>query len=217
MKYRLFLLLALWAFAMPVKSLLAQDNDPEVEEQQPIIQFSGQVVDGQSLQGMPGVHIFIPKTGRGVSTNYYGYFTMPVMAGDTIMVSSVGFVNKTYVIPKGYEKDISFVMHMDYDTLYLPEVQVMPYPTVRDFKQAVLSLEEVPYEDQYRYVMGNMNPDGILLLSQNLKYEPATNFKYDQDQQFSDPYTNRQFRTTNFLNPFAWSSFFKSMKKKDEK
>ncbi|CAA9281260.1 MAG: hypothetical protein AVDCRST_MAG95-3325, partial [uncultured Adhaeribacter sp.] len=55
-----------------------------------VVQFSGIVASGDSLYGVPGVTVYVPKAGRGTATNEYGYFSMPVLAGDSVVVRALG-------------------------------------------------------------------------------------------------------------------------------
>ena len=51
-----------------------------------IIQFTGIVASGDSLLGVPGATVYVPRAGRGTATNIYGYFSMAVLAGDSIVI-----------------------------------------------------------------------------------------------------------------------------------
>ena len=64
-----------------------------------ILQLTGVVVAQDGLTQMPGVHVFVPKYGRGTSTNIYGYFTLPVVVGEELVISSVGYVKQRFIIP----------------------------------------------------------------------------------------------------------------------
>ena len=58
-----------------------------------VIQLSGVVLEEDSVSGVPvpGVHIYVPKAGRGTTTNGMGFFSMPVLEGDEIIISAVGY------------------------------------------------------------------------------------------------------------------------------
>ncbi|MDH4058678.1 MAG: carboxypeptidase-like regulatory domain-containing protein, partial [Cyclobacteriaceae bacterium] len=63
------------------------------QSQRRIIQLSGVILgqDGRKeVYQLPGVHVYVPKAGRGTTTNSLGFFSMPVLAGDSIIVSSIG-------------------------------------------------------------------------------------------------------------------------------
>jgi hypothetical protein len=60
-----------------------------------VIQFTGVIFANDSASIVPGVHVYVPHGGRGTTTNPYGFFSMPVLVGDSILFSAVGFV-KSY-------------------------------------------------------------------------------------------------------------------------
>ena len=64
-----------------------------------VIQFTGIVATGDSLLGVPGATIYVPRAGRGTASNAYGYFSMAVLAGDSIVIRSLGYANQTVLIP----------------------------------------------------------------------------------------------------------------------
>ncbi|MFM8348122.1 MAG: hypothetical protein ACKOAR_08765, partial [Bacteroidota bacterium] len=47
--------------------------------QKRVIQLSGVVIGSDSSRAIPGVHIYVPKAGRGDVTNNAGFFSMPVL------------------------------------------------------------------------------------------------------------------------------------------
>lgn len=65
----------------------AQEEENDAEK---VIQFTGVVLDTDS-SAIPGVHIYTPVFGRGTSTNQYGFFSMPALEGDSLVISAVGF------------------------------------------------------------------------------------------------------------------------------
>ena len=92
-------------FGANVKSF-AQDDDKKV------IQFSGVVVEKDSTVGIPGVHIYVPGKRRGTAANYYGYFSFPVLVGDTVLFSAVGYHKKQFIIQNSifnFVNNITFI------------------------------------------------------------------------------------------------------------
>ncbi|MFZ6001993.1 MAG: carboxypeptidase-like regulatory domain-containing protein, partial [Bacteroidota bacterium] len=70
------------------------------QSQKRVIQLSGVVISSDSTSGpMPGVHVYVPKAGRGTSTNRAGFFSMPVLVGDSVVVSSIGFQRQSFIVP----------------------------------------------------------------------------------------------------------------------
>ena len=80
-------------------ALLLSSPKAEAQVSNPVIQFTGVVMESDSLTVIPGVHIYVPKGGRGTTTNPYGFFSMPVLEGDSIVFSAVGFKRTHFIVP----------------------------------------------------------------------------------------------------------------------
>ena len=62
-----------------------------------VIQFTGVVMEMDSFNVIPGVHVYLPKGGRGTTTNPYGFFSIAVVEGDSIVFSAVGINRTNYI------------------------------------------------------------------------------------------------------------------------
>src|SRR5690606_13048432 len=121
-----------------------------------VVQLTGIVTAGDSLYGLVGASVYVPKAGRGTTTNQYGYFSLAVLAGDSVVFSSVGFKQQYIMIPKNFRGDsYSVIIEMKEDMVALPEVSIFPYSTEELFKRAFLSLK-LPDENQ-KAVAKNLN------------------------------------------------------------
>ena len=116
-------------------------NDVYSQGQQKIIQLSGVVVGQDSISGVGGVHIYVPKAGRGTTSNPYGYFAMPVLARDSIIVSAIGYQKQSFIMPGDKGESVTLFIELKPDTTILPELEIFPYPTEELFKKAVLAIE----------------------------------------------------------------------------
>lgn len=186
-----------------------------------VIQFSGLVTTGDSLYGVPGVTVYVPKAGRGTVTNDYGYFSMPVLAGDSVVIRAVGYQHLTVKIPKNYNKQsYSVILELKEDINVLPEVRIFPYPTEKDFKQAFLKLK-LPERD----LTGPERSLNAKILAAMFSETPvgvSANFRNSMDlQQLERDRRNGVApnpRTNNpLLNPFAWMKFIEQIKNGDLK
>ncbi len=186
------------------------------QERARIIQFSGIVLGQDSTSGVPGVHIYAPKAGRGTTTNAYGYFSMPVLEGDSLIISAVSYERRHFIIPKGKSENYTVVIELTEDTTYLPELQIFPYPTEELFKEAILALE-LPNQGDLNNLRRNLDEDILRKMFANTAMGPSTNHNYFIQQQQND--WNRRFQPTTIplLNPFAWAQFIKSIKRGDLK
>ena len=186
---------------------IAQTDDPEV------VQFSGVVVTSDSTDGIPGVHIYVPKGGRGTTTNPYGYFSFPVLEGDSIVVRAVGYKLKSLIIPDIDRDNYTIVVPMADDTTYLENVDIMPFPNEEMFKEAILAMRPGDAQNM-RNLAGNMNPQVISMMIRSMPMDGSMNHTYFTQMQAEYLYDAYGPRTNQLLNPFAWAEFFKSLKRK---
>lgn len=177
-----------------------------------VIQFSGVVLGEDSVSGVPGVHIYVPKAGRGTTSNVYGYFSMPALVGDSVVISAVGYEKQNFIVPGDKGDNFTVVIELLTDTTYLPPVEILPYPTEELFKQAVLALK-LPDEQNYRNMEESLSGDLLLQMMQGTSMDASENYRYYTNQQFMSMTDRFQPRTNPLLNPFAWAQFIKSLKK----
>ena len=181
-----------------------------------VLQFTGIVVSEENEHGVPGVHIYTMKGGRGTTTNMYGYFSMPVLGGDSLIVSSVGFQKEEVIIPKDRNQDLTVVIRLKEDTTYLPELEIYPFPSEELFKEAVLALR-LPNEYDLRNMQQNVDQEMLNKIYRATAMGASGNHHYYMNLQNSAYNGRFQPNSISLMNPFAWSQFIKSLKKKDKK
>lgn len=175
-----------------------------------VIQLSGVVIAADSTSGpIPGVHVYVPKAGRGTTTLRTGFFSMPVLVGDSVVISAVGFVRQHYIVPDYPSDFVTLVIEMVEDVTYLREVTIMPFPTEEVFKQAVLALN-VPMDNGVD--PRQINAELMALMMRTTPMDANQNYRYYMDQ-YAGTVTERfQPRVNPFLNPFNWARFFRDLK-----
>jgi hypothetical protein len=178
-----------------------------------VIQLSGIVMD--TVTGpLPGVHVYVPKAGRGVTTNAVGFFSMPVLVGDSIVISSVGYRRQHYIVPITSNEFSTIIVPMIEDVTYLKEIVIVPYPTEEVFKEAVLALN-LPADNSIDEK--NMNAELLALMLKTTPMDGPLNQRYALNQ-WATSQNDRFMPVTNpFLNPFNWVKFFNSLKKDKKK
>lgn len=176
-----------------------------------VVQFTGIIVAPDGVSEVPGVHIYVPKSGRGTTSNIYGYFSMPTLVGDQVVVSAVGFLKQHYTIPEGKNNRVNVMFKLEEDTLYLQNVDIHPYPSEREFKEAILALN---LPDNNKLFEDRLDGAAMALMLRNTPYDASLNARYYFDQQFYYMQDNYGPRSNPFLNPFNWSRFIQSLKKK---
>jgi hypothetical protein len=205
-----FGIILLVMFTILGKDALAQGRDLH------IIQFSGVVLRPDSTGGVLGVHVYVPMAGRGTTTNQFGYFSMPTLAGDSVVISAVGFQKQHYIVPEDQGDAITVIIPLKEDTILLPEIEVFPYPTEELLKEAILAMR-LPNAADYDAINQNLNEQVMAEMFRTMPMDGSQNYKYYMNQRLTYMNDGIGPRYNPLFNPFAWSSFFKSLKRGDFK
>ncbi len=201
-------ILILSFFVLIVGGLKAQEQADKV------IQFTGVVFGADSTSVVPGTHVYIPKSGRGTTTNPYGFFSLPVLEGDSVLFSAVGYKRAYYIVPEhDKESSLRIIIALDEDIQFLEEVEIRPYPTESMFKEALISME-LPHQKEYANIYQWLNSQVMTEAYLTLPASPNANHQYFMQLQ-RQAYINRYSPPQNqLLNPFAWANFINSLKRK---
>lgn len=171
-----------------------------------LVQFSGVVVSGDSLQSIPFTSIMIRGTNRGTISDYYGFFSFVAKMHDTVEFAAIGFKRNYFVIPDTLtDHRCSLIQLLKPDTVMLKEVVVFPWPTKEQFKEAFVRLK-APYDDLAR-AERNLDHRQLEYLASVTPMDGSMNFKWQMQQQSSRLYYAGQLPPNNLLNPVAWAKF----------
>ena len=194
--------------------IFAVQNNVSGQAMKRVIQLSGIILAEDSISGVPGVHIYVPKAGRGTSSLRNGYFSMAVLVGDSVVISSVGYARQHWIIPNTAPEFYTVIVEMVPDITFLKEVTIMPFPTEEVFKQAVLALN-MPLDDGIDH--RNLNAELLALMLQSTPMDGNANYRYYMDQYPNSIRDQYQPRANPFLNPFNWARFFRDLKQNKKK
>ncbi len=196
-------------------AVVAVQNFATAQAHKRVIQLSGIILGDDSLKsGIPGVHVYVPKAGRGTSSLRNGYFSMAVLVGDSVVISSIGYGRQHWIIPESAPEFYTVIVEMVPDITYLKEVTIMPFPTEEVFKQAVLALN-MPIDNGID--RRNLNAELLALMMQTTPMDGNSNYRYYMDQYPNSIRDQYQPRTNPFLNPFNWATFFRDLKQNKKK
>jgi hypothetical protein len=181
-----------------------------------LIQFSGAVVEGDSLRPVPYTSIMIRNSYRGTVSDYFGYFSFVAQRRDTIEFSAIGYRDAIFVIPDTLTTNkYSLIQVLATDTVYLNTAVVYPWPSKEQFKQAFLQLN-IP-DDEMARAQKNMARSDMKERMTGTSVDGSLNYKYTMQQYQSKLYYAGQYPPNNLLNPIAWSKFIKAWKNGDFK
>lgn len=141
-----------------------------------VVQLSGFVAVGDSLYGIGGVTVYVPNSTRGTQTNEFGFFSVPVVAGDSVLFRAIGYKSQYLIIPRNYSSEsYSVIMQMQEDPAQLPIVDVFPWATERDFKEAVMAVK-LPDEGR-NMASRNLDPERLKELFISTPMDGDANFR----------------------------------------
>lgn len=183
-----------------------------VKHEPSLIQFSGVVLDQDSLTPIPFVSILIKGTKRGAITDFYGFFNMVVSPGDELEFYSVSHKNRSYKIADTLKQKYYYAIQiLTKDTVQLDVVTVYPWPTKEEFKKAFLALDlndtDIDRADK------NLKREALTYLERNQTASAAENYKYAMQAYYTKVYTVGQQPSISLLNPVAWAQFIDAWRK----
>jgi hypothetical protein len=181
-----------------------------------VIQLYGVVMTADSLQGIPSCSVIVEGKGRGTITSFDGVFSIAVLKGDRITFSSVGFKNRSILIPLDLtENQYSVIQLLVSDTAYLPATILKPRPTREQFERDFVN-NAVP-DDLYETARKNNDEATRRVLLAGLPADGREAVNYQLRQQASKAYYSGQLPPMNIFNPAAWADFIKAWKRGDYK
>lgn len=94
------------------------------------------------ITALAGVVVYVPGSQRGTVTNQEGFFSLPVLAGDSVVIAALGFQKKFVLIPGGFSNHSYSANVALTESLHeLPTVDVMPWATERDLREAIKNVK----------------------------------------------------------------------------
>jgi hypothetical protein len=206
MKWLVSLTLAV-AFAVPV---LSQDTT-SVAKSAEVVQISGMVVTGDSLAPLAYATVFRSRDLRGTMTDINGFFSIPALAGDTITVSSVGYMTQAFSVPTDLELPrMNVVQPLGRDTVSLEEAFIYPWPTRERFREEFLQLQLSP--DAYTIGQERLDPAALYDRLMEVGRDGGEVYSYTVQQQAQQNYYAGQLPPINVFNPVAWAKFIDAVR-----
>ena len=199
-----------------VQDTTVQDTTVQDSIKEVYIQLSGVVVTGSKLEPVPFVTVLEKSSYRGTNSDYYGFFSFVAQPGDTIVFSSIGYKKSTYILPDTLETGRYSLIHTIHeDTIKLAQLDVYPWPSREQFKDAFLNTD-IPNDDLTR-AQNNLNPEILALKQDAYSAGGSLNFKWQMNRVQSQLYYAGQAPPNQLLNPIAWSKFIQAWKNGDFK
>jgi len=199
----------LWGFIL-LLPILGLETDSVHAQQGRLIQFSGIVVSTDSAATpVPFASVYNRNLRLGSVANYQGFFSFAARVGDTIEVTSVGYMKGLTVVPDIPEnQSYTAIIFLQKNVTTLPEARVYPWFSKEQFREAFIHLD-VPEDDLAR-AKKNLNMATMAQIGQNIR-DPDLNARRTLDAYSYTYYYMGQYRPQAILSPTAWMQFFQEL------
>lgn len=176
-----------------------------------LIQLSGVIVSSDSLENLPFTTVFHKSSKRGTVSDFYGYFSIVVMPGDTLLFKNYGYKTSSYIVPDTLNEDRYSIIHvLQGDYKELPAAIIYPWPSREAFAKAFIEMN--PYDDALRRAQKQLSGANLAFIAASVSTDPGLTYSWQQNQQYTKIYTMGQSPVNNLFNPASWNSFIDSWK-----
>ena len=179
--------------------------------QQPLIQVSGIIMSSDTSHSeIPFATVYNSTMKLGSYANTDGFYSTVGRAGDTIIISCLGYINNIFVIPADYTSE-AFIrqIFMAPKAYLLTETTIYPWGTRDQFRQAFLYMD-IPDDDLTRS-RKNLSGYNMQLAAAGLPRDGGEVSNIFMKQYQNSYYSKGQVPQNNLLNPLAWAQFFNDL------
>ena len=138
--------------------------------------IKGQVIDAQAHTVIAMANIKILNSGRGITCDEEGFFTMYVSKNDTLEFSSVGYLTKKFRVAQfDSTRYYTLAIELLHDFIKLREVTIYPYRDLDEFKKAF-----VDAKDQNKVNIPGLAPPKYSHVEPKPKFSNPISYLYDR-------------------------------------
>ncbi len=185
------------------------DDTPKI-----VYQLSGILVGKKNAQPAAYAVIRINHSRRGVIADEKGFYSIPVVPGDTLYFSCLGYKKSGFVFSdylKEYEgdKETQFVYAINYleeDSVVLPTITIYPYDSPEKIRTAILAMG-IPDGSPDDLARDNLDPEVMRYLMEELPRDGGESISIG-DKLYSDRVmAANKVATVHFFDPIAMGRF----------
>ncbi len=176
-----------------------------------VVQISGMVVTGDSLSPLSFATVYRMRDSRGTMTDANGFFSIPALEGDTLRVSSMGYIAQQFTVPSDLQLPrMNVVQPLGRDTISLEEAFIYPWPTRERFREEFMELALT--RDAYIIGQERLDPEALYDRLMEVGRDGSEVYSYTMQQQAIQNSYNGQLPPISLFNPIAWAKFIQSLR-----
>jgi hypothetical protein len=144
-------------------------------------------------------------------TDANGFFSIPALEGDTITVSSVGYVAQDFSVPKDLLiPRMNVVQPLGRDTVAIDQAFIYPWPTKERFREEFLELQLTADA----FTIGQQRLDAAEIYDRLMEVgrDGSEVYSYTMQQQAKQGYYQGQLAPMDIFNPIAWAKFIEAIR-----
>lgn len=178
------------------------------QEENEIYQFSGIVVDADSMKNIPYVRVQVNHSRNGTLTSEEGYYSIPVNINDTLYFGHIGYRESKLIVRdylesyKGSKSQYIYIVNYLYrDDYYTAPVYIFPYDTPEEIRTAVINMDADPNSLAAR-ARDNLDAGVLHSIMASLPVDGNERLAVAR-QRYYNYYQNKSLLPTAGLNPLA--------------
>lgn len=117
------------------------------------IEISGQIIDKETNEAVPFVHIINASINKGTVSNTEGRFWIKMDRRDTLQFSAIGFETYAFILQPNISTDkIDVTIALNTSTMELAPVKVFAFRDEQALKRALIEMD-APLEEQEQFTI----------------------------------------------------------------
>ncbi len=192
-------------FGVPFCTLSAQTMGPDR-----IYQLSGLVVAKTNQEPVSFATIQVNRSRRGMLTSMDGFYSIPVVAGDTLWISCLGFKKiwfsvSDYLIEFEGEEESPYIYAIHYlpeDSILLDTVKIFPYDSPEKLKTAILAMGVRPDINELN-ARDNLDPRVLSTFIKNMDLDPGERILVGRTVYYQEHQTRLKAPVMPLFDPVA--------------
>ncbi len=210
---------AIGMLGMPVQMHAQQQG--AATPQPYVYQLSGLVLNKTSNEPVPFARLRINSSRRRTTCNEEGFFSIPVVRGDTLYFNSIGYTESALVVDAflasyGGDQTISYLYALQYmneAAVILPGVKILPYNTPEELRMAMLNMPLLT-NDPSAIARGNVNPQTMNYFVNNLPIDEQERLAANQQRYVYFYKQQNTMQTMPLFDPIAVGKLVKNIRER---
>lgn len=186
-----------------------------------IYQLSGVVLNVNNEEPVPFARVRVNSSRRRTTCNEDGFFSIPVVQGDTLYFSSLGYkgahlVFKDFLDKYDGDKNVPFVYAIQYmkeDSMTLQGIKVFAYNSPEELRIAMLNMPMDRYAPGV-VAQGNVNANTITNFVNNMPIDEQERAAMSQQQYALFYKQTNMLQTVPLFDPIAVGKLIKNIRQR---